>query len=68
MADPSTPSTASPRGPHLPALDRLAPVPPLPWLAREIEARTGAGDVVLELHSRGGWVARAAIDETAASR
>jgi hypothetical protein len=62
MADPTTPTTPAPRGPHLPALDRLAPVPPLPWLGREIEARTGAGDVVLELHSRGGWVARAAID------
>ena len=46
----------------LPALDRLTPVPPLPWLGREIEARTMAGDVVLELHSRGGWVARAALD------
>ena len=62
MADPTTPSTAAPRGPHLPALDRLTPVPPLPWLGREIEARTMAGDVVLELHSRGGWVARAALD------
>jgi hypothetical protein len=62
MADPTTPTSSTPRGPHLPALDRLTPVPPASWLGREIEARTIAGEIVLELHSRGGWVARAALD------
>jgi hypothetical protein len=46
----------------LPALDRIAPKPPPRVVEAEIEARTNAGDVVLELHGRGGWVARAAID------
>lgn len=31
-------------------------------LTAQIEARTKAGDVVLELHGRGGWVTRGAID------
>ena len=51
-----------PHGPRLPALERLAPVPELAALRAEIEARTKAGDVVLELHGRGGWVTRSAID------
>ena len=46
------------RGPVLAALERLAPAPPDDLLAAEIEARTAPGDVVLELHGRGGWVAR----------
>jgi hypothetical protein len=62
MADPQTPSPRLTRGPHLPALERLAPSPTPGRMAREIEARTSAGDVVLELQGQGGWVARAAID------
>jgi hypothetical protein len=63
MADPQKTSTTKTRGPHLPALERLAPPPDLAALAAEIESHTKAGEVVLELHGRGGWVARSAIDE-----
>ena len=62
MADPQKPPRTQPRGPRLPALERLAPVPDLAALQAEIEARTKAGDIVLELHGRGGWVTRSAID------
>jgi hypothetical protein len=46
----------------LPALDRIAPRPAPRVVDAEIETRTNAGDVVLELNGRGGWVARSAID------
>jgi hypothetical protein len=62
MADPQKPSRTTSRGPRLPALERLSPVPDLGTIADEIAARTKAGDVVLELHGRGGWVTRGAID------
>ncbi len=63
MADPQKTHKTRSRGPRLPALDRLAPAPDLAALAKEITARTKPGDVVLELHGRGGWVTRAAIDQ-----
>ncbi|MFO1541537.1 MAG: hypothetical protein ACKOTZ_14030 [Chloroflexota bacterium] len=50
------------KGPSLAALERLAPAPSADLVAAEIEARTGTGDIVLELHGRGGWVARSAVD------
>jgi hypothetical protein len=43
-------------------LERLTPVPDLGVIEAEIDARTKAGDVILELHGRGGWVTRGAID------
>ncbi|MEO7665032.1 MAG: hypothetical protein ABIV26_07875, partial [Candidatus Limnocylindrales bacterium] len=46
----------------LPAFERLAPPPPPDVIAARIEAQTGPGDVVADLHGRGGWIARAAID------
>ena len=46
----------------LPAFDRLAPPPPPELVAARIEAGAGPGDIVADLHSRGGWVARTAID------
>ncbi|HET7028524.1 MAG TPA: hypothetical protein VFI28_12595 [Candidatus Limnocylindrales bacterium] len=49
-------------GPTLPLFERLAPPPPIAPLAARIEALTAAGDVVVDLHGRGGWVARTAID------
>jgi hypothetical protein len=49
------------QGPVLPGFDRLAPPPPLNRVAAEVEARTRAGDIVVDLFGRGGWVARAAI-------
>jgi hypothetical protein len=46
----------------LPAFDRLAPPPSPELVAARIEAQSGAGDIVADLHGRGGWIARAAID------
>ncbi|MBI2775699.1 MAG: hypothetical protein HYX57_00305 [Chloroflexi bacterium] len=46
----------------LPAFERLAPPPPPDVIAARIEAQSGPGDIVADLHGRGGWVARAAID------
>jgi hypothetical protein len=46
----------------LPAFERLAPPPPPELLLARLEAGSEPGDVVADLHGRGGWVARAAID------
>jgi len=46
----------------LPAFERLAPPPPPELVAAQIDARSGAGDIVADLNGRGGWIARAAID------
>ncbi|MEW5991798.1 MAG: hypothetical protein AB1736_10715 [Chloroflexota bacterium] len=46
----------------LPVFERLAPPPPPELVAARIEAGSGAGDIVADLHGRGGWIARAAID------
>ena len=46
----------------LPFFDRLAPAPPPALVIARIEAHSAPGDVVLDLHGRGGWVAHAAID------
>jgi hypothetical protein len=65
MADQQTMPRTAGRGPTLPALpalERLAPVPDMAALAAQVGARSRPGDVVLELHGRGGWVTRAAID------
>jgi len=45
----------------LPAFERLAPPPPENLIGAELISRTTAGDVVIELHGRGGWIARSAI-------
>ncbi len=45
----------------LPFFDRLAPAPPPALVIARIEAHTSPGDIVLDLHGRGGWVAHAAI-------
>ncbi len=63
MADQQKRSTNASGGLLLPALERLAPVPDLAALGTQISTRTKAGDVVLELHGRGGWVTRSAIDQ-----
>ncbi len=47
--------------PSLPAFERLAPSPPAGDLLAQVEALSKAGEVVLDLNGRGGWVARAAI-------
>jgi hypothetical protein len=46
----------------LPAFDRLAPPPSPDQIGARIEALSSAGDVVVDLFGRGGWVARAALD------
>jgi hypothetical protein len=46
----------------LPAFSRLAPPPPPELVASRIEAHSSLGDVVIDLHGRGGWIARAAVD------
>ncbi|MDP8905054.1 MAG: hypothetical protein M3N29_07035, partial [Chloroflexota bacterium] len=47
--------------PGLAAFERLAPPPPENVIAAELAARTSPGDVVIDLHGRGAWVARTAI-------
>jgi hypothetical protein len=61
MAHRDLPSRAR-SGSGLSALDRLAPPPPPDLLAARVEAHSSLGDVVVDLHGRGGWVARAVID------
>jgi hypothetical protein len=46
----------------LPAFERFAPPPAPAVVAARIEAHSAPGDIVLDLHGRGGWIARAAID------
>ncbi len=46
----------------MPAFERIAPPPPPDVIVAHLEAGSGPGDVVLDLHARGGWVARSAVD------
>jgi hypothetical protein len=46
----------------LPAFERLATPPPPEFVGAAIEGHSAPGDVVVDLHGRGGWVARAAVD------
>ncbi len=43
-------------------LERLAPPPPPDLVVGLIERYSSPGDVVVDLHGRGAWIARAAID------
>ena len=49
-------------GYSLPVLERLAPPPAPDLVAATIDRLSTPGDVVVDLHARGGWIARAAID------
>ena len=49
-------------GLSLPIVDRLAPPPPRSVVVARIERHTEAGDIVADLHARGGWIARATIE------
>jgi len=61
MADP-LPSLFRPApAPTLAIFERLAAPPPENLIAAELAARTSPGDVVIDLHGRGGWVARSGI-------
>ena len=46
----------------LPAFSRLAPPLPPELVAARIDANSRPGDVVVDLHGRGGWIARTAVD------
>ncbi|MBA2342103.1 MAG: hypothetical protein H0V85_01410, partial [Thermoleophilaceae bacterium] len=46
----------------LPAFERLAPPPPPDLVQARMEANSAPGDIVADLHGRGGWIARAAVD------
>jgi len=46
----------------LPAFERLAPPPPPDLVVGRLEANSAPGDIVADLHGRGGWIARAAVD------
>ena len=61
MADPLSSLIRPNTGPQLPAFERFAPPPPDNVVAAELAARSAPGDVVIDVHSRGGWIARTAI-------
>ncbi len=46
----------------MPAFERIAPPPPPDSVLAHLEAGSAPGDLVLDLHARGGWVARASVD------
>lgn len=62
MADPSRIRASLTAGPPLPVLERFVSPPAARFVVTQIESRTSPGDVVLELHGRGGWVSRSAIE------
>lgn len=47
----------------LPAYERFEPPPPPSLVTARIEAGTNAGELVLDLFGRGGWIARTAVDK-----
>src|SRR3990170_5433574 len=61
MADPLSSLIRPDAGPLLPVFERFAPPPPDNIVAAELAARTAPGDVVIDIHGRGGWIARHAI-------
>ena len=61
MAEPLSSLYTISAAPSLSAFEKLAPPPPENVLAAELAARTSPGDVVIDLHGRGGWVARSGI-------
>ncbi|HEY7023886.1 MAG TPA: hypothetical protein VH371_02865 [Candidatus Limnocylindrales bacterium] len=61
MADPLSSLIRPNQGPQLPAFERFAPPPADNVVAAELAARTAPGDVVIDTHGRGGWIARNSI-------
>lgn len=61
MSDPLSSLIRPNPGPQLPVFERFAPPPPENVVVAELAAHTAPGDVVIDLHGRGGWVARNAI-------
>jgi hypothetical protein len=61
MADPLSSLIRPDSGPLLPAFERFAPPPPDNVVSAELAARSAPGDIVIDIHGRGGWIARNAI-------
>src|SRR4051794_15225709 len=61
MSDPLSSLIRPNLGPQLPVFERFAPPPPDNVVAAELAARTAPGDVVIDIHARGGWIARNSI-------
>ena len=61
MADPLSSLIRPNVGPQLSIFERFAPPPADNVVAAQLAARTAPGDVVIDTHGRGGWIARNAI-------
>ena len=61
MAEPLSSLVHAQPAPSFAPVARLAPPPPAALVAAELEARSAPGDIVIDLHGRGGWIARQAI-------
>jgi hypothetical protein len=61
MAEPLSSLVHGEPAPSFAPVARLAPPPPAYLVAAELEARSAPGDIVIDLHGRGGWIARQAI-------
>ncbi|HEY8135157.1 MAG TPA: hypothetical protein VIF08_03890 [Candidatus Limnocylindrales bacterium] len=61
MADPLSSLIRPDAGALLPAFERFAPPPPDNVVSAELAARSAPGDIVIDIHGRGGWIARNAI-------
>lgn len=61
MADPLSSLIRPDAGPMLPAFERFAPPPPDNVVSAALAARSAPGDIVIDIHGRGGWIARNAI-------
>ena len=61
MAEPLSSLIRAHSAPSLPIFERLSPAPSESLIAAELAARTSPGDIVIDLHGRGAWVARAGI-------
>jgi hypothetical protein len=61
MPEPPSSLYTTSAAPSLSAFEKLSPPPPENVVIAELAARTSPGDVVIDLHGRGGWVARSGI-------
>ena len=62
MGDPLASLIRPEHAPVLPVLARFASPPPANLVQAELDARTAPGDIVVDLHGRGGFVARTAVN------
>jgi len=61
MAEPLSSLIRAHTASTLPIFERLAAAPSESLIEAELGARTSPGDIVIDMHGRGGWVARAGI-------